>query len=482
MRRRGGGPSQEQLDLIANAVIGGGRVPTDDGHDIFEMPMNDTAAGAAASNEVRARSRGRSGRGGGTDDILQQAAAVRARARRSASRSRERVQAAAQFCGDYTAASTDGEGDDDYRSVASGRSNRSGRSGAGGKRSILNPHGLEEPPPPVRMVRRSQSRERRRGPSRTAGGDDAADYPNPSQTSAEELLSKRREMRERIRSRQDQADAGQVARGRGRADSDGEGWDAGNSFNADENASRGGRGRNRSGSDGRGRARSRSRSVVREGLSKIRSASIGPFGRRKSTRTIDEDGTVGSGRSRSSSVRGLLRRRSASRGRSGGDARDGNSDNRSVGASFSKIRRSLSRGRPAGTPGGYERRSSEGVPSEWANNSDLTGGRSYNSNFYERGVAGGANEDAASFARSEALPSSTRKKGFLSRGFSRGSGSARKSKRDEPRSSEDWDMPSRSQSEILQGQPSWVERELMASGGGGMRRGHQGRDRMGSNF
>ncbi len=248
------------------------------------------------------------------DDILKAAAQVRARARRSASRSRERVKEAATFCGEALSENTDYEGqsEDDQTSMSSER-----------RRSILNPHGLKDQPRPPAIERRSQSRERKRntsgdsklpaGESRTdrnANGDKDLGYMQLS--TAEELLSRRREMRQKIKERQSNVKE-QVL---------------------EESTSRPSRRAEETNEQRRGRStlspswradktnetrRGRSRSAVRDGLSKIRSASLRALRKNdKGTDGEDDSKTIDSGRQSTYSFKSLLSigsRRSLSRGR-----------------------------------------------------------------------------------------------------------------------------------------------------------------------
>ena len=248
------------------------------------------------------------------DDILKAAAQVRARARRSASRSRERVKEAATFCGEAPSENTDYEGqsEDDQISMSSER-----------RRSILNPYGLKDQPRPPAIERRSQSRERKRNTSgvsklpagetrtdRNANGDKDLGYMQLS--TAEELLSRRREMRQKIKERQSNVKE-QIL---------------------EESTSRPSRRAEKTNEQRRGRStlspswradktnekrRGRSRSAVRDGFSKIRSASLRAL-RKKDNVTDGEDDskTIDSGRQSTYSFKSLLSigsRRSLSRGR-----------------------------------------------------------------------------------------------------------------------------------------------------------------------
>ncbi|KAL9181603.1 hypothetical protein ACHAXT_010408 [Thalassiosira profunda] len=291
---------------------------TNDG--TFTMPMND---------EPVRRGRGREmAPGGGTDDILQAAAAIRARARRSASRSRERVKEASLFIGE-TPADTAYDSEGDHISLSSEK-----------RRSILNPHGLENQPAPTRIERRSQSRERRRSSSggrnadqsdsRSIGDRSSRRYTPPNQPrTAEELLSRRREMRQRIAKRQTHAESKRDHRRAGSGGREemsiGNEWQDGRSQSIESAAMRR-RSRSRGRTDDRSEGRrGRSRSVVRDGISKIRSASLKPFKSKKGDsigKSWDNEGeSVGSGGTGRRSFKRMLSKskpRSLSRGRSVG--------------------------------------------------------------------------------------------------------------------------------------------------------------------
>ena len=173
------------------------------------------------SMKDHASSTARRGRDGPrTSDILLEAAQMRVRARRSASRSRERLKAAAIFCGETPLVDNTEDWDsqlDDTRELLTTER----------KRSILNPHGLENQPIPPAIERRSQSRERKwsgsergtafeaeelhngfeetraiegRRRSGSHGRNRAASLSRTSnqQSAAEELLNRRRDMRQKI--------------------------------------------------------------------------------------------------------------------------------------------------------------------------------------------------------------------------------------------------------------------------------------------
>lgn len=370
--------------------------------ETFTMPMKD------GSTHRGKTERGRASDARNTVDILQAAADIRARARRSTSRSRERVREASLFCGEAPEGDYKNDEDFDNKSMSSG------------KRSILNPHGLEEPPRPVTVERRSQSRERLRGRS---GGPVEAGYGARSRTSREVagpmaapelatargLLARRREQRQQILRRQQDA---QLRKDQRLAEAGGGGglddadeyashlslkeqvlgaWSGDTRGLPDESsiAARSAATRR----SGRNEPRGRSRSVVRDGISRIRSSSLfrrkGGRGRSGSdegggnAHTAElqtEDGRSGHGsidssRRSTSSFRRILSRgkpRSRSRGRRfgrGGEPNrgshqsdsedlDSDFDGRSTGAkskhssaSFGVFKRSLSRGRTRPKPG-----------------------------------------------------------------------------------------------------------------------------------
>ena len=295
----------------------------------FEIPMNDMPT------------RGRDGR---TDDILQAAAKIRARARRSTSRSRERVKEAAIFCGESLPVEDDtNEGGqlllEDGRQqskqflLQDGRQEQRSRSEEK-RRSILNPHGLEDQPRPLPVERRSQSRERRKKSSRgrrRSTRENGGLGQQQQQTSAEELLIRRREMRQKIAERQSNAQSRIEHRrtssgGRGREgladdDNDSLGWTRTQSTDIGSVASRRSSRRGREADDKgeRSSRRGRSRSAVRDGLSKIRSASLNAF-RNKKEIGIDlddeENYTVDTGKRSTSSFKRMLSKKGKSKPRS----------------------------------------------------------------------------------------------------------------------------------------------------------------------
>ena len=256
----------------------------------FTIPMNDVGRGRAAALD---------------DDILGAAAEIRARARRSLSRSRERRKASDDIFGTASTLGDEHTVDGDTVSVASK-----------GRRSIMNPHGLAEPPKPLPVQRRSQSRERRsrRGDSGEINGEglDRHRFDANYERSSEVLINRRREMRQRLAERQNAADHRRVSSGAdvgGDRDYQSVRDEAMDDWTMDTRRS--GRSKER---NERGRGRSRSR--VRDGLSKIRSASLNAFRKKDNKRAESEDRSVDSGRM---SFRSLVskgsRLRSRSRGR-----------------------------------------------------------------------------------------------------------------------------------------------------------------------
>jgi len=297
----------------------------------YEMPMKESSRGREARTS--------------TDDILQAAAKIRARARRSTSRSRERVKEASIFCGETP---VDYNTDDDHVSVAS-------------KRSILNPHGLENQPSPPSVERRSQSRERRRSSSkgrgnktpgkergsrggshgrnrsRTGSGDMLhGEQQQQQQPTTKDLLERRREMRQKIAERQ-QANQSRIDH-RSLKEEVLEGWSRGGSGAKDSRSARGSRSRKstdeRSHKTEERTRRSRSRSRVRDGISKIRSSSL--FSRKKGEKQHASSGdmwsaemeteTIDTGKRSTSSFKRFL-----SRGKSRSDSRDRRSSSRGRG-------------------------------------------------------------------------------------------------------------------------------------------------------
>lgn len=266
------------------------------------------------------------------DDILKAAAEVRARARRSASRSRERLKEAAAFCGESPSEKTDYEGqsEDDQISLSSAR-----------KRSILNPHGLKDQPRPPALERRSQSRERRRntrGDSKlefgydrkaspaderrtvssrgNANGDKDLGYTQLS--TAEELLRRRREMRHKIKERQSK-DVSNIS-AQAAMDHLSLKEQVLEEWSCTQSEVRSTTRPSRRVDEKNEHRRGRSRSAIRDGLSKIRSASSRALRKKwdKGTGEEDDSNTIDSGRHSTYSFKSFLSvgtRRSLSRGR-----------------------------------------------------------------------------------------------------------------------------------------------------------------------
>jgi hypothetical protein len=225
------------------------------------------------------------------------------------------------------------------------------------RRSILNPHGLSVAPQAPAVERRSQSRGKERGYApestddetyNTHGGISPAHSLERDRSrnrrgtvdsvtqisSAQALINRRREMRERIAERQINAekrhnrsitelDSSEKAAVNDLANAMLHEW-------SDVATPRQGRRSSREKGGGR---RGRSRSVVRDGLSKIRSASLTAF--RKSSRSVsgwDDSNTIDTGKkSTASSILGKIKHhgRSLSRGRSVSSDFDARSDCRS---------------------------------------------------------------------------------------------------------------------------------------------------------
>ena len=296
----------------------------------FTIPMNDAAPSPISrGREIVAR-----GGGGENDDILQAAAQVRARARRSTSRSRERIKHAALFCGenvdddDETDINIDGgqllleNGSQEHhlhqqQQVQQSTTQRT--------KSILNPHGLENQPRPPVMERRSQSHERRRRSSGSRGGKhnrrnrdvgssgERMIIPQ-QQTSAEELLSRRREMKQQLVQRQSDVQSRREKMRERRRDSN----SGVNAYLSDDDTSRRRRTpRTRSSisvSEDNKSVRStstrrgRSRSAVRDGLSKMRSASLNFRNKKEFGVDLDSSSSVDTGKKStgSSTIKRLL--------------------------------------------------------------------------------------------------------------------------------------------------------------------------------
>lgn len=217
------------------------------------------------------------------------------------------------------------------------------------KRSILNPHGLSVAPQAPAVERRSQSRGKERGyapeiidndtQNNTAGIEQRPHSRNRRGTvdsisgdtnisSAQALINRRREMRERIAERQ--SNAAEKRHNRPSTDLDASEKAAVNDLaNAmlhewsDVATPRDRRSSREKERGERGGRRGRSRSVVRDGLSKIRSASLTAFRKSTSSRSVvsgyDDANTVDTGRkSTASSILSKMKKhgRSLSRGRS----------------------------------------------------------------------------------------------------------------------------------------------------------------------
>lgn len=258
----------------------------------------------------------------------------------SHSRSRERVKSASLFCGETPTEdcqSYESEGE----TVATSTS----------KRSILNPHGLAVPPQAPSVERRSTSRGRERDYTPETNDDESrpwsrnrrgtvdTDQDGNNISSAQALIIRRREMRERIAERQSNAEK-RNNMNRSINDTDPSAVnDLANAMLhewsdvAKPREHRSSRGRNRP--EGRER-RGRSRSVVRDGISKIRSASLSAFRKSTSSRSVSGIGDDASietvQKSAVSSILGRITRkndRSSSRGRSVVSELDDRSDCRS---------------------------------------------------------------------------------------------------------------------------------------------------------
>lgn len=347
----------------------------DESSGTFTIPMNDVGRGRAAALD---------------DDILGAAAEIRARARRSLSRSRERRKASDDIFGTTLTLGDEHTADGDTVSVASK-----------GRRSIMNPHGLAEPPKPLPVQRRSQSRERR---SRRVGsgeingeGLDRHRFDANYERSSEVLINRRREMRQRLAERQNAADHRRVSSGAdvgGDRDYQSVRDEAMDDWTMDTRRS--GRSKER---NERGRGRSRSR--VRDGLSKIRSASLNAFRKNDNKRAESEDRSVDSGRM---SFRSLVskgsRLRSRSRGRvksvDGWDTTSAFDMQRSVSEDFDSLSMSKSdigtsrEGR--GGSGSILGRLSNSQHSRLEDDFDNLRGLGNDNNAHERSVRSGAFE------------------------------------------------------------------------------------------
>jgi len=244
------------------------RLEESSGSGTYTLPLNDDV-----------RSRGRATVARNDDDILGAAAEIRSRARRSLSRSRDRKASEdnVMFGSTPSVSGDDRTVDGDAVSVSSR-----------GRRSITNPHGLAEPPRPLPVQRRSQSRERRRSHSRgrtvDGGGSERQGYNGMNERSSEVLINRRREMRQRLTEKQT---AAEYRRKGGATHVVGETDHQSVRDDVFEDRTRETRRSARSAERGeRGRGRSRSR--VRDGLSKIRSASLKAF-RKKDQKKLDKE-------------------------------------------------------------------------------------------------------------------------------------------------------------------------------------------------
>jgi len=254
--RRMSGRSQDQ------------RERSEESNETITLPMNDFSRGRAATSR--------------DDDILGAAAEIRARAQRSLSRSKERKKAVEDVFGTASIFADEHAVDGDAVSVASR-----------GRRSIMNPHGLTDPPRPLPVQRRSQSREKRsRSGGRTLdGGLERQRYDATIERSSEVLINRRREMRQKLAERQNAADYRREGSAPLAGDHDYhsvkdeviEDWT--------RETRRSGRSAERS-----ERGRDRSRSRVRDGLSKIRSASLNAFRKKEKKKADSEEQTIDSGR------------------------------------------------------------------------------------------------------------------------------------------------------------------------------------------
>ena len=238
--------------------------------ETFTLPMNDVVRGRS----IVARS---------DDDILGAAAEIRTRARRSLSRSKERKKAAEDLFGGPSISGDELTLDGDAVSVASK-----------GTRTITNPHGLTEPPKSLHIERRSQIRKRR---SRSVGGTRTKDRGSVeghrsaamNERSSELLINRRREMKQRLAERQNAADYRRV--GVGSASQMGDINYHSVNDDGKKEMRRPGRSTER-GERGRGRSRSR----VREGISRIRSASLKAFRKKDNQKLESDEQTIDSGK------------------------------------------------------------------------------------------------------------------------------------------------------------------------------------------
>lgn len=256
-----------------------------------------------------------------TSDILFEAAQIRDRARRSASRSRERLKAAAIFCGEAPPVENIDQSEDNRSLLTTER-----------KRSILNPHGYEEQPIPPAIERRSQSRERKWSSiarSTTAneaegayyisqaivakdekrrGGNRGRSLPRTSIRQSEELLSRRRDMRQKIIDMKSSVQSRTENRRTWGTEQNTDDYLPSNDeeewvhSSNDTEANRRGRPSER--------RRGRSRSAVRDGFSRMRSSSLNVF-QKKAVQESDVENevhTVDSGKLSIASFKHLLSR------------------------------------------------------------------------------------------------------------------------------------------------------------------------------
>lgn len=253
---------------------------------LFTIPLNDGV-----------RSRGRATVARDDDDILGAAAEIRSRARRSLSRSRDRKASEDMFGTPSTVSGDDRTVDGGDALSVSSR----------GRRSITNPHGLAEPPRPLPVQRRSQSRERRsrsRGGTVDGGASERQSFNGKNERASEVLINRRREMRQRLSEKQTAAD---YRRASSASHVVGDNDHQSVRDEVLEDRTRETRRSSRS-VERSERGRGRSRSRVRDGISKIRSASLKAF-RKKDQKKSDKE------EQRMSSTRSLLSQGSRIRSR-----------------------------------------------------------------------------------------------------------------------------------------------------------------------
>jgi len=253
----------------------------------FTVPLNDDVRGRGRATVAR-----------DDDEILGAAAEIRSRARRSLSRSRDRKASEDNMFGTPSVSGDDRTVDGGDAMSVSSR----------GMRSITNPHGLAEPPRPLPVQRRSQSRERRsrsRGGAVDGGSSERQSSNGKNERASEVLINRRREMRQKLSEKQTAADyrrASSASHAVGDIDHQSVCRDE-----VLEDRTRETRRSARSVERGeRGRGRSRSR--VRDGISKIRSASLKAF-RKKDQKKADRE------EQRMSSTKSLVSRGSRIRSR-----------------------------------------------------------------------------------------------------------------------------------------------------------------------